>query len=100
MMRVIKWTPRSSGSLIAFFSLELASGLVLHELRLMAKQGGFWIAMPAQKQTNRDGTDRLDNNGKPIYRQWIEFRDRATSDKFRDAVLELLRLEHPEAFQP
>ena len=96
-MRLLKWTPRPDGSLIAFFSVELASGLVLNGLRLMAKEGGFWVAMPAQKQTNRDGTDRLDAKGKPIYTQPLEFKDRATSDRFRDAVLDLLRRECPEA---
>jgi DNA-binding cell septation regulator SpoVG len=90
---------QTSGSCLAYVSVELPSGLVLNDLRLMKKADGFWIGMPSRKQVNRDGMDRLNRDGKPIYSQDVEFRDRLTSDRFRDAILDLVRREHPGVLQ-
>jgi DNA-binding cell septation regulator SpoVG len=61
----------------------------------MTGASGLWVAMPAQKQVDRDGQPRLDANGKPIYSQIVEFRYRATADRFAAMVLNLVRREHP-----
>jgi hypothetical protein len=84
--------------MLAFLSVELASGMIVNGLRLMTGKNGFCVAMPSQKQLDRDGKPRLDANGKPIFNQIIEFRDRATSDRFAAMVLELIRAAHPGAF--
>jgi hypothetical protein len=42
-------------------------------------------------------TRRVGANGKPIFNQIIEFRDRATADKFNALVLGLIRAEHRAA---
>src|SRR5437879_2247229 len=73
-----KWMPHVNGSLLGFLSVELGSGLILNDLRLMTGKNGHWIAMPAQK--------RLDSGGNPIFTQIIEFGDRGTSDKFNALV--------------
>ena len=36
--------------------------------------------MPGQRQLDRGGTPKPDIDGKPVFKQIIEFRDRATSD--------------------
>jgi hypothetical protein len=53
--------------------------------------------MPSVKETDRDGNPVLNDKGKPRYREFIGFRDRATRDKFTAAVIETLRRQHPEA---
>ena len=53
--RLRKWTPDRSGALLGFCGVELASGLILNDLRIMSGQRGPWAAMPAQKQLDRDG---------------------------------------------
>jgi DNA-binding cell septation regulator SpoVG len=95
--RLRKWTPHVSGALLGFLSVELASGLILHDLRLMTGKNGHWIAMPAIRLLDRDGQPRVDAAGKPIFKL-IEFRDRVTADKFNGLVIELLRAAHPDAF--
>jgi hypothetical protein len=95
--RLKKWMPHRSGAMHAFFSVELPSGMIVHDLRLMAGKNGFWVAMPAQKQLDRDSNPRLDANGKPLYSQILEFRDRATADRFGAMVLDVIRAEHPDA---
>jgi hypothetical protein len=45
---------------------------------------------------DRDGQPRADVNGKPIYSQLIEFRDRATGDRFSAMVISLVEAVHPD----
>jgi hypothetical protein len=42
-------------------------------------------------------TSPLDANEKQIYSPIVEFRDRATADRLRDLILELVRAEYPDA---
>ena len=46
---------------------------------------------------DRDGQPRLDGNGKPVYSQIVEFKDKATADRFAELVLGLIRRENPDA---
>jgi hypothetical protein len=92
-------TPHRSGLMRAFLSIELASGMIVNGLRLMTGTRGPWIAMPSQKQLDRDGNPRLDASGKPLFNQIIEFRDRATADRFNAMVIDLIRAAHPEALE-
>jgi hypothetical protein len=41
------------------------------------------------------GQQRIDVNGKPIFNQFIEFRDRATADRFNEMVIALVRAADP-----
>ena len=46
-----------------------------------------------------DGEFVLDNKGKRIFDPTVDFKDRATREKFCDLVLEALRHVRPELFQ-
>jgi hypothetical protein len=76
--------------MLEFCAVELVSGMVINNLRLMTGKSGPWGAMPAQKQLDRDGQPRADVNGRSIYSQLIELRDRATGDRFSAMVISLL----------
>jgi SpoVG len=93
--RLRKWVPHRSGKLRGFCCVELASGLVLNGLRVMAGKSGLLVAMPAQKQLDAEGRRRLDASGKPLFDQIVEFRDRRTSDRFGAMVIDLVRAAHP-----
>ena len=84
-------------SLIGFCSVELASGMVANDLRVMTGKNGPWAATPAQKQFDPDGNPRLDPNGKAIFKPIIEFRDRSTADRIEALVIELVRAAHLDA---
>lgn len=96
-MRIRKWPPFRSGQTRGFVAIELPSGTIFIGLRLMTGKSGPWVAMPAQRQLDREGNPRRDANGKAMSSQIIEFRNRATADKFTAAVLEALRREYPDA---
>jgi DNA-binding cell septation regulator SpoVG len=95
-----KFTPvGSDGATRAFLSAQMPSGLILHDLRLMRSKRGYWIALPAIKMLDRDGNPLLDAKQKPLYRPIIEFKDRATRDRFCDMILDLIRHSHPEVLE-
>ena len=96
-MKIIKFSVvADAGSTMAFLDLELPSGMILQDLRLMRGPSGPWVAMSSTKQLDRDGNPVLDPNGKPKWRNHIDFRDRATRDRFSAAVLDAIRREHPD----
>jgi hypothetical protein len=83
--------------MLDFLSVETPTGIKLRGLRLMMAPKGPWVALPIRPQVDREGTPRLDANGKPLWSPIVEFRNRAIADRFRDAVLRAFRLAHPGA---
>jgi hypothetical protein len=69
----------SRGSLIGSFDVELPSGLIIHDCKLFEKGASRWIGLPSREYIKNDGTKS--------YFPILEFRDRETSDRFRDAVM-------------
>jgi hypothetical protein len=99
--KILKWTPyrNPAGTMAGFLSAELPSGMIINDMRLMiGPKGGRWIATPSEKRLDADGKPVIGPEGKPVYNQFIEFRDKASRDRFQDAILELLRSAHPELF--
>lgn len=100
-MKLAKFTPvTTGGSLLAYLDVEMSSGLIVRDCRLMRTNGTLWIAPPSQKQVDRDGEPILDERGKPRYRNFVDFRDRSTRDRFSSAVINAIRREHPDALEP
>ena len=88
-----------AGSMLGFLNVELTSGLVLHNCKLMVgPKGKRFIAPPSEKR--RDQADRpvLDPTGRPVYDPAISFRDRETRARFNAAILAVLRVTHPSLF--
>jgi hypothetical protein len=99
--KIRRWNahPNSAGTLLGYLSVELPSGMIVNDLKLMVgPKGRPWIAMPSQRQLDREGNPRTGPDGKQLWLQTIEFATRAAADRFRDLVLDALRRQHPEAF--
>jgi hypothetical protein len=50
-----------------------------------------WCAVPIPR-----GQKLLVDRGKPLYRNFTDFKDRATRDRFTEQVINLVRREHPD----
>jgi hypothetical protein len=74
--KILSWKPfrNTAGTLFGFLDAELPSGIIIN-------------GMPV-----------LGPKGKPVWNSYIEFRDREVRTKFQDTVLEMLRRQHPDAF--
>jgi hypothetical protein len=100
--RIRQWRPlrNASGSMFGYLYVELPIVMIIYGCNLMiGPKGSHWIALPAARQTNPDGTPRLDAAGKQAWQSIVDFASREARDKFRDLVLEAMRRAHPELFE-
>jgi hypothetical protein len=99
--KIRKFTPwtNQARTVLGFLSIELPSGMILNDCKVMVGPNGTrWIALPAVKQTDAQGNPRTDANGRPVWNHYVEFRDRATRERFQAPVIEVLRQTHPQLF--
>lgn len=95
-IRVIDWSPRRSGALRGFATIETPSGLVFHETGVF-EQGGRWWAAPASKpMVGRDGTVLKDERGKVRYAPVVTFTEKGRRDLWSASVVEALHGAYPE----
>src|SRR6516162_2987052 len=98
-----RWQPfrNSTGTVLGFFSIELPSGLIINDAKLMVGRAGkYWVALPAIKLTGKDGNPRLDPTGSSLWNPIVAFASRDARDRFNELVLTALRRQHPGAFDP
>ena len=86
------WRAFSKNTLRGFATIELPSGLVIHDISIHEKNGKWWAAMPAAPQLENGQHRFLDGKGQ--YKRILEWRDRGLSDKFSEVVVGLVRSQH------
>jgi len=87
-MKITNYRLHEKGSLRAFFSVTLPSGMILHKCKLFSKpEGNRWIGLPSERFT--------DKNGQTGYADIVEFTSREACDRFRDEVLAALDKMRP-----
>jgi hypothetical protein len=79
LMKISDFKRFEKNTLRAFFTVELASGMVIHKCTLHEKNGSRWIGLPAEKYTKPGGAI--------AYSVLIEFTCRQVADNFRRQVL-------------
>jgi hypothetical protein len=67
-------------TLRAFFDLELPSGMTLRGCTLHLSHGKHWVGLP--------GKPYKDQAGKEAWAAIVDFKDKASRDKFQDMALE------------
>lgn len=97
-MQILNWRSVPSGAMLGVVDVRLESGLILHETVIMrGKDGTVWAAPPSKPMVDRNGCAMLDAMGKRRYSPIVSFVDAKTRARFSNAVVEALRLSHPEA---
>lgn len=100
--KIRRWQPfrNPAGTILGYLDIELPSGMITNSCKLMVGQNGKpWVAMPSERQLDRDGNPRLDTNGKQLWTSIIGFASRAARDRFNELVLAALQHQHPDAPQ-
>jgi hypothetical protein len=97
-MGLVAFKAMVKGSLVGFADVRLPSGLEIHDCAVLTSNGKSWAALPAKPVLDRDGRQIIDANGKKKFVPILSWPDRATADAWSDRVVDLVRAEHPEAF--
>ena len=74
--RILDLKQFEKNTLRAFFSLELASGLILRGCTLHTKNGKFWVGLPAKPYTT--------DTGAQSWAAIVDFRDKRTAARFQE----------------
>ncbi len=82
---ILNFRAIEKGSLRGFFSVQLPSGMVLHDCTLHIKDGARWVGLPSKRFQKKDGT--------VAYEPLIQFTSRKIADRFRDLVVAALDRE-------
>jgi hypothetical protein len=85
-------------TLRGFATFEFPSGLVVHDMPTHTKNGASWVSFPSLPQLV-DGSQKIGDNGKPVYKRIIEWRDRDLSDRFSEAAIAVIKREKPGALE-
>ena len=99
-IRLLKWIPQKKGTLRGFADVELPNGLKIYGCPVhVAVNGRAWAGFPGRPQIDRD--DRLiRQDGRAQYTRILEWATRELGNGFSDAVVELVRAQHLDAFAP
>ena len=88
----------SKNRLRGFARVRMPSGVIFHDVSIHNSNGSWWASPASKPQLNRDGACMRGKDGKIVYTPIVSFASRELRDKFSSAVIEAMRLAHPEAF--
>lgn len=97
-MRLTSFKLVKRGALLGFCTIRLPSGLLISGCSIWRSAAGrTWAALPERPVIGRDGMP-VKIDGRQQYERLLRWPDRATSDRWSSALVELVRQRHPEAF--
>jgi hypothetical protein len=96
-MELVAFTPLRRGTLRGFALVRLPIGLEIADCPVHHHPGGrCWAALPSKPMIDAGGR-HVEKGGKRQYIPILKWTDRAVSDRWSDAVVELVREEYPDA---
>jgi hypothetical protein len=97
-VRILDWRPLRKSNLLGFAKIELQSGMVITDVAILTSERGPWASPPAKPMISGDRTVRKTTPGKSdIYPSTKSHPARFV--RWSDAVIEAMRLAHPEALR-
>ena len=94
-MRLASFKPLVKGALRGFANVELPNGLKIDECPVCVSNGKAWASLPS-KPVLRDGR-QIERDGKKQFAAILAWPDRETADRWSNALVALIRAQHPEA---
>jgi hypothetical protein len=95
---LLTWRPIHKGSLVGVVDVELLMSLRLFGVLILRGANGLWAALPTRPELDREKRQKAGADGKPAYARVAQWRTRELGDRFSAAILDLVRAEHPGAF--
>src|SRR4051812_10173887 len=95
-LRCDGWVEIGKKTLRGKVSVTLPNGLTINEVTIHNLNGKTWASLPSKPMIGRDGQQMVDaKTGKPRYVPLMSWPDRATSDRFSEAVISAVEALHP-----
>jgi len=95
---LVDFKPLRSGTLRAHATVQMPSGMVVHDVPIFVGQKGVSAGTPSKPVIGPAGlAKRSPVPGKTIYVPTISWADNEIARRFSDAVVELVAAEHPDA---
>jgi hypothetical protein len=95
-MTLEAFRPMVKGALRGFATVRLPIGLLIADIPVCTSHGKVWASLPSKPILDRDGR-HAEEGGKKKYAPILAWSDRVTADKWSDAVVALVREQHPDA---
>jgi hypothetical protein len=93
------WKPLHRATLRGFLTVHLPSSMNLHDVSVHYRDGTWW-ASPANKPLlGAEGVAMRDAAGKIRYSPVVSFGSKMARQRFNSAIIDALRLAHPERFE-
>ncbi|NBB69095.1 MAG: hypothetical protein GVY33_02040 [Alphaproteobacteria bacterium] len=93
-MNITEWRPINKGTLLGFATVEMPSGMVIHDVGINRNGDGTWASPPGKPQLDRD-KQLIFKNGKLQYAKVVGFTSKDRRDRWSDAIIaELTALGH------
>jgi hypothetical protein len=86
-------------ALRGFAEVETPSGLIFSDTGIYRSADRWWASCASKPMLGRDGVAIKDATGKIKYSPVVSFASKELRDKFSAAVIDAMRLAHPEIFQ-
>jgi hypothetical protein len=99
-VEILEFVPRRANSLQGFAQVRLPSGMVLHDVGIYINGARAWASPPSKPMIGRDGVAMRDDKGKIRYVALITFATKDRRDRFSEAIIEAMRIAHPDALVP
>jgi hypothetical protein len=91
------WKPLLRNTLRGFLTAHLPSGMNLHDVSVHCRDGIWWASPASKPLRGADGTAMRDAQGKIRYQAIVSF-EKTARQRFNSAIIDALRLAHPEVF--
>ena len=92
---LVAWKSIPRNSLRGFAKIRLGKSLIIGDVAVHCSNGKRWAQLPSKPQIDRDGHAMKDDRGKVKYVPMLEWTDKATADRFSEAVVAAVEREHP-----
>jgi hypothetical protein len=83
-------------TLRGFAKVRTPSGIIFHDVAIHRQADTAWASPASKPLLNRDGQHLKDASGKAQWTPIVSFSSRDLRDKFSAAVLDALRISHPD----
>lgn len=95
-LTLVEWRPFEKNTLRGFATVTVGA-LKIIDVTVHVLEDKRWCGLPAKPNIGRDGVANRDHRGRVRYSQMMEWINKDTAERFRQAVFDALERDYPDA---